>query len=297
MTKLFNYFKRNTHKQSSEIFDVATIVQRMFDEAGIVPHHQDDIFMTVIDGTNASFNTILKCDSDTPNSLFVYVPFPIAVPRHVADLIPYELNRLNDGKHQAEITMQERDGEYSIFAFTCCEFDKEPTTDDVRKLMVQTVDLMDNDHYRSLTCAIVGYATYEELENAMISNAEVEGRTVTIEMSDGYNPLLYNAKNMTKARYSGRLLMLSIHIIENKISQQRAQELLRGQIPLSNIIQEAYNIANDIERDVIRKLLYLTLTKAMNIGSDNDSLLGRLEAIARIAKNIYSLLDGVNMSE
>lgn len=137
----------------------------------------------------------------------------------------------------------------------------------------------------------------QETVCAIRTNIQWEINKIKGIMSDGYNPLLDNAKNMTKARYSGRLLMLSIHIIENKISQQRAQELLRGQIPLSNIIQEAYNIANDIERDVIRKLLYLTLTKAMNIGSDNDSLLGRLEAIARIAKNIYSLLDGVNMSE
>lgn len=285
---IFNLFKRQQHRQ----IVVSSIVLQMFEKAGITPQCPDkNVFLTVIDGVHCSFRTILKCDEENPNKLFIYAPFPVPVPKHIAGLIPHELNRLNgNNKCKSEITIQENGGGYSIFAFTDCEFDKSPTPDEIQDLMIHTIDLMDNENFRSLICAIMGYATYDELEKAMISNAQVEGDKANIHMTDGYCALRDKSDGVTSPRYSGRLLMFAIHIIENRISQERAQLLLNEQTPLLMIMQEAYNVADDIERDILRKLRYLALYKRTDSDDDSDSMLGRLEAISMIENDQYSLL-------
>ncbi len=93
---------------------------------------------------------------------------------------------------------------------------------------------------------------------------------------------------VTSPRYAGRLLMYSIHIIESNISKERAQQLLTDQIPLLLIMQEAYNVADDTQRDILRKLRYLMLCKKTD--SDNDNIPGRLEAFGMIIQDPYSLL-------
>ena len=95
---------------------------------------------------------------------------------------------------------------------------------------------------------------------------------------------------VTSPRYYGRLLILAIHIIENRISQERAQQFLNEQTPLLMIMQEAYNVADDVERDILRKLRYLALYKRTDSDNDRDSMLGRMEAISMIEKDMYSLL-------
>ncbi len=227
-----------------------------------------------------------------PHKLFIYAPFSIPVPKHLAGLMAHELNRLNGGGQKAEITMQENNGVYSIFAFTDCEFDRAPTTAEVQSLMIHNIDLLDNGNFRSLSCAIFGYASYEELERAMLNNAKVEGKNATIQMADGYCALHDRSCGMTSPRYAGRLLMLSTHIIESRISQERSRQLLTMQTPLLMIMQEAYNVADDVERDVLRKLRYLTSYMKTDSDNDNDSMLGRLEARAMIEKDKYLLLNG-----
>jgi len=289
---LFDIFKRQTQTQSKESFVVAPIVKQMFDEAGITPQCPDkNVFLTVIDGVHCSFKTILKCNEENQNKLFIYAPFPVPVPQHIAGLMPHELNRLNENnKYKSEITIQENDGEYSIFAFTDCEFEKAPSTNEVRDLMIHTIDIMDNENFRSLICAIMGYATYDELEKAMINNAQVEGRQANIQMQDGYCVLRDKSNGVTSPRYAGRLLMFSTHIIEQRISQERATQLLDEQTPLLLIMQEAYNVADDVERDILRKLLYLVRDKKSDSDNDADSILGRLETVSMIEKDKYSLL-------
>ena len=93
---------------------------------------------------------------------------------------------------------------------------------------------------------------------------------------------------VTSPRYVGRLLMYSIHIIESNLSKERAQQLLTDQIPLLLIMQEAYNVADDTQRDILRKLRYLMLCKKTD--SDNDNIPGRLEAFGMIIQDPYSLL-------
>lgn len=290
---LFDFFKRQKQTQSKELFAVATIVKQMFDEAGITPQCPDkNVFLTVIDGVHCSFKTILKCDEENPNKLFIYAPFPVPVPKHIAGLIPHELNRINEtNKYKSEITIQENGGEYSIFAFTDCEFEKAPTVNEVRDLMIHTIDIMDNENFRSLICTIMGYATYDDLEKAMIRNAQVEGSQVNIQMLDGYCVLRDKSNGVTSPRYAGRLLVFSTHIIEQRISQERAKQLLDEQIPLLLIMQEAYNVADDIERDILRKLLYLVQYKKSDSDNDADSIFGRLEAISMIENGKYSLIN------
>ena len=156
--------------------------------------------------------------------------------------------------------------------------------------MIHTIDIMDNENFRALICAIMGYATYDELENAMINNAQVEGSQANIQMQDGYCVLRDKSNGVTSPRYAGRLLMFSTHIIEQRISQARARQLLDEQTPLLLIMQEAYNVADDVERDILRKLLYLVRYKKSDSDNDADSILGRLEAISMIEKDRYSLL-------
>ncbi len=292
---LFDIFRKQ-QSSDAETFDMAEIVQAMFNEASITPHHHGNMFMTEIDGVHCTFKTVLKCDEENPHKLFIYAPFSIPVPKHVAGLMTHELNRLNGGDRKAEITMQENNGEFSIFAFTDCEFDKAPTTAEVQNLMIHNIDLLDNGNFRSLACAILGYATYEELERAMLDNAKVEGNNATIQMADGYCALHDRSNGVTSPRYAGRLLMLSTHIIESRISQERSRQLLTEQIPLLMIMQEAYNVADDAERDVLRKLRYLSLYTKTDSDNDNDSMLGRLEATSVIEKDKYLLLNGLEQS-
>ena len=183
---LFDRFRKKLQLEVRT--NVTDIVQQMFDEAGITPQCPDkNVFLTVIDGVHCTFKTILKCDEENPNKLFIYAPFPVPVPKHIAGLIPHELNRLNENnKYKSEITIQENGDEYSIFAFTDCAFEKAPSTDEIKDLMIHTIDVMDNENFRSLVCAIMGYATYDELEKAMISNAQIEGGQANIQMQDGY---------------------------------------------------------------------------------------------------------------
>lgn len=290
---LFDILKRQKQTQSKELFAFEPIVKQMFDEAGITPQCLDkNVFLTVIDGVHCSFKTILKCDEKNPNKLFIYAPFPVPVPKHIAGLIPHELNRLNENnKYKSKITIQENGDEYSIFAFTDCAFEKAPSTDEIKDLMIHTIDVMDNENFRSLVCAIMGYATYDELEKAMISNAQIKGNEANISMADGYRVLQDKSNGVTSPRYAGRLLMFSTHIIEQIISQERAKQLLDEQTPLLLIMQEAYNVADDIERDILRKLLYLVRYKKSDSDNDADSIFGRLEAISMIENDKYSLID------
>ena len=130
----------------------------------------------------------------------------MSVPRHIAGLIPHELNRINENnKYKSEITIQEKGGEYLIFAFTDCEFEKAPTTNEVRELMIHTIDIMDDANFRSLMCAIMGYATYDELEKAMISNAQIIGNNADIQMADAYLELLDRSVGVTSPRYAKAL--------------------------------------------------------------------------------------------
>ena len=138
--------------------------------------------------------------------------------------------------------------------------------------------------------AIMGYATYDELKNEMKDNATADGSELTISMTDGYIPLLKQC-NLSSPRLGGRILTLATHIIEERKGKEFVTQLLEWQTPFGEIIQTAYDFTNnDVQRDVMRKLLYLMKEKRTDHDNDNDSMLGRIEALALINTDIYSLL-------
>ncbi len=281
-------FLKNKQIHPTESFDLADIIQQMFDEAGITPQRLDSMFRTIIDGVHCSFQTVLLGDKQT---LTVFTPFQIPVPAHVAHAVRYEVERLNAIFPTANIIFQEdENGGYKLNAITNKEFTLKPTTNEIKTLMLHNIDIIDNANFRSLASAIFGFASYEEVEKMMLAHAtRGEGNNVSIAMTDGYTPL-GEKSNITSPRYGGRLLMFATHILEEKKSKGYASELLTKQTPFDELVQEAYNLADDTERDVICKLRYLMVAKQTPNDDDNDSFLGRIEAMGIIERDKYALL-------
>ena len=94
-------------------------------------------------------------------------------------------------------------------------------------------------------------------------------------------------------RFLGRLLVYATDIIEKKISKEVASDLLTRQTPFDEIVQRAYNVADENERDLLRKLRYLGKAKATDHDDDdNDFMIGRLEALDMVQGNPWTLLSG-----
>lgn len=295
---LLNFFKRKAR------FEVASIVQQMFDEAGISPIREGDMFMTIIDGTDTSFTTVLKCDGEKTNELLIYTPFVIPVPTHIKNVVDLELNRINSlSNSTSKVLMKESDnGGFEIFAITQCEFDEAPTAAEIKDLMIHNVDILDDSNFKSLVCTILGYATYNEVESVMMnnaskaetSNATTAGTHMEFKFEDGYCSLNNNASDISSPRYHGRLLVLCAHIDKRPEPQNKVMALVKRQAPFADIIYEAYNIANEEERDIMRKLRYLIDFKKKDIKDEGfeerESMLGRTEALGMINNGIETLL-------
>ena len=273
-------------KRKVEI-NLAEVVQEMFDKDGIKPARQEGMFFTVIDGTNASYKTVLRCDGD---QLTVYVPFVIPVPKDMAYSVRYEVNRLNQECEDAQIIFQEKGETYELAAFSQRTFESAPTTNEIKTLMIHHVDAMDAERFRSLACAILGYATFEEVTQGMAMTDMNEERHVGLKIAGGYASLLKESGDVSAPRFIGRLLVFATQIIDTQCAQGRSLELLTAQTPFDDIVQEAYNHAEEEDRDLIRKLRYLAKAKATDTDDDDESVMGRLEAMGMLAQDKYSLL-------
>lgn len=159
-------------------------------------------------------------------------------------------------------------------------------------MIIHNIDIMDNDNFRSLACAILGMTTYGDLENHVTENAgEIDGTGVLRNsMNSGYKSVSEEGKCLKCARVCSRLLMLSIHIITREISHDVATKYLEEQADLDTIVQCAYDKATTEERDVMRKLQYLRVEKSNEPHDDAEDMLGRLETPAIITQDIYRLL-------
>ena len=243
---LFDLFKRRKTKVPKNIDSIVVLA---LDELNVTYKLLgENCYIANIERSCGLFRPSIACSS-IHKYLNVVVPFIFPVPKNATKAIANELNRLNNFSENVKVIIEENNGattyhfngpltwdqglslvktkdEYSIFAFTDCEFEKTPSTYEIKDLMIHTIDVMDNENFRSLVCAIMGYATYDELEKAMISNAQIKGNEANISMADGYCTLQDKSDGVTSPRYYGRLLMLAIYIIENRISQERAQQLL-----------------------------------------------------------------------
>ncbi len=279
--KFLDYF-RNMKSKSENSFDISEIVQRMFDEAGINPNRLDNMFMTVIDGVHCSFRTVLSCDK---HSVTIYSPFVLLVPKHISHVVVCEVERLNQLSETAKIIFKE-DGEdgYTLAAITNEEFENSPTTSEIQQLMIHNIDLMDNENFRSLACAILGYSSYDDIQKEIRANAiavNEENYNVSTSLPDGYAVALKQSGNVSSDRLIGRLTELTRQIME--------RESIEGhQLSLDKQVQTAYNVATEIEWDIIRKMRYLIATKATEGDKDAEIWLGRVEGADY--RNLYDLL-------
>ena len=285
---MFNFFKRN-HKND---FEVADIIQRMFDRAGITTDRTDNMFHTVIDGTNTSFNTALL---GKKKQLVVYAPFHLPVPRWSMAGVKLEINRLNSLADKAQIIAREEDGKYELVAITEVTFNNAPTIEEVQKLMINNIDLIDNHNYRSLVCSIMGFASYNEFQKQMMTNITKQNAKgeVQIEMQDTYREFLDEVLDIHHSRFCGCLVWLCMTIISREYSEDKASKLLDSQVPFMELIQTAYNKATNEEKDVMRKLCVIIAWKNTHMDEDaSEDMRGRMEAAILYAESVYSLLNG-----
>ncbi len=269
---IFDLFRK---KQSAETFDIADVVQKMFDNAGIKPHRQNNMFMTEIDGVHCTFKTVLSCNK---NELTIYAPFDIPVPKHVAAAVNLEVDRLNSESQTAKLFLSEDKDGYKIAAITDIKFDTVPEPSEVQRLMIHNIDLMDNEKFGSLASTIFGYASYNEVESLMLKNmttAKGAEDTVSMSLSDGYTSILEQCADLNYSQASGRLIMLSQMIIRSK-SPDKADDI--NLLSFKDLLQCAYSAADDIERDIMRKLAYLITTKDSSTFNEAEQMSGMIDA-------------------
>ena len=244
---------------------------------------------TFVNRMNASYNTVLHCDG---NLLTVYVPFVIPVPKDMAYSVRYEVNRLNGELKDAQIVFEEKDERFELAAFSRREFETAPATEEVKRLMISHVDAMDAGRFRSLASAILGHATFEDAMGGMaVTDKKADGH-VKLQLAGGDGHWVAESGSVSSPRFGGRLLVLATHVIDQTCPSGHSDMLLKAQTPFDEIVQEAYNHANDEDRDLIRKLRYLVCAKATKEDDNGDSIVGRMEAMGMVLSDKRALLRG-----
>ena len=251
-------FFQNKGKGTQKKLTLEECIVKMFSSAGIVPNQEGNKFATVVEGKHCVFNVALTCIEG--NSLLVYVPFPIPVDANVAFAANYEVKRI--GKEaagvlpEAQVYLSEKEDGYNIIVATVKEFEElsDNTSDEIRNLMIRSVDILDDKNFESLAAAIFGYESYEEAKMNMHAKS-TGGNNVSIKLKDGYRQNLDDAPNLSDSRFAGRLMACAMNIIAKKgndeISEQATEAIQKS---FDHYIQVAYDIANEEERDLIRQL-------------------------------------------
>ena len=279
---LLDIFRRKTC-DSAKNLTLEDCVVKMFESAGIVPDRQGNMFHTEVQGKYCAYNVGLNCDAG--NKLIVCVPFLLPVGKDVAFAANYEVERISkevSGRFPGTIVyLAENDKGYKLTAITIKTFGElsDSTPLEIHQAMIHTVDAIDDKNFASLTAAIVGYESYEELQGNMKA-ASVDGKNVAIQLKDGYRELLGKVPDLGNSRYLGRLMAYATHIMMAKDNDEllnRAAETLKESF--DGFIQEIYNVADEKERDLIRKLRFLGTVKTKNnSGAEDDFVVGRNEA-------------------
>ncbi len=271
---------------------LAECVELMFRNAGIRPHIDGNQYLAEVQARHCVFTPVLVAEG---NKLIIMVRFPAPVPEQFAYSVNYEVKRIDGMYRDAEVSLtQNEDGEFSIYSMIIKEYDSVSagTADEIKSLMLHAVDVIDEDNFRSLLCSLIGHRNYSELEARMIEGNTAGGGEVRAQIPGGYAPLLKESGDISCPRFLGRLLVYATDIIEKKISKDVASDLLTKQTPFDEIVQRAYDVADETERDLLRKLRYLGKAKATDHDDDNDFMIGRLEALGMIQGNPWALLSG-----
>ena len=303
---IFDFFK-NKGKGTPKGLTLEECIVKMFASAGIVPNQEGNKFATVVEGKHCVFNVALT--SMDGNRLLVYVPFPIPVDANVAFAANYEVKRISkcstDRFPGTNIYLTEKDEGYKIAVATIKDFDvlSENTPNEIQETMIHTVDVVDDKNFASLAAAIFGYESYEEAKMNMHAKS-TGGNNVSIKLKDGYNEVLGDAPNLSNSRFAGRLMACAMNIIAEKgndeISEQATEAIQKS---FDSYIQIAYDIANEEERDLIRKLRYLAKAKNKDDTDENDFVQGKMEGLVICNDNPWDLVyeegksNDIDMSE
>lgn len=303
---IFDFFK-NKGKGTQKGLTLEECIVKMFASAGIVPNQEGNKFATVVEGKHCVFNVALT--SMDGNRLLVYVPFPIPVDANVAFAANYEVKRISkcstDRFPGTNIYLTEKDEGYKIAVATIKNFDvlSENTPNEIQETMIHTVDVVDDKNFASLAAAIFGYESYEEAKMNMHAKS-TGGNNVSIKLKDGYSEVLGDAPNLSNSRFAGRLMACAMNIIAKKgndeISEQATEAIQKS---FDSYIQIAYDIANEEERDLIRKLRYLAKAKNKDDTDENDFVQGKMEGLVICNDNPWDLVyeegksNDIDMSE
>ena len=303
---IFDFFK-NKSKGTPKGLTLEECIVKMFASAGIVPNQEGNKFATVVEGKHCVFNVALT--SMDGNRLLVYVPFPIPVDANVAFAANYEVKRISkcstDRFPGTNIYLTEKDEGYKIAVATIKDFDvlSENTPNEIQETMIHTVDVVDDKNFASLAAAIFGYESYEEAKMNMHAKS-TGGNNVSIKLKDGYSEVLGDAPNLSNSRFAGRLMACAMNIIAKKgndeISEQATEAIQKS---FGSYIQIAYDIANEEERDLIRKLRCLAKAKNKDDTDENDFVQGKMEGLVICNDNPWDLVyeegksNDIDMSE
>lgn len=303
---IFDFFK-NKGKGTQKGLTLEECIVKMFASAGIVPNQEGNKFATGVEGKHCVFNVALT--SMDGNRLLVYVPFPIPVDANVAFAANYEVKRISkcstDRFPGTNIYLTEKDEGYKIAVATIKDFDvlSENTPNEIQETMIHTVDVVDDKNFASLAAAIFGYESYEEAKMNMHAKS-TGGNNVSIKLKYGYSEVLGDAPNLSNSRFAGRLMACAMNIIAKKgndeISEQATEAIQKS---FDSYIQIAYDIANEEERDLIRKLRYLAKAKNKDDTDENDFVQGKMEGLVICNDNPWDLVyeegksNDIDMSE
>lgn len=166
---LFDLFKRRKTKVPKNIDSIVVLA---LDELNVTYKLLgENCYIANIERSCGLFRPSIACSS-IHKYLNVVVPFIFPVPKNATKAIANELNRLNNFSENVKVIIEENNGattyhfngpltwdqglslvktkdEYSIFASTYCEFETIPTSEEIRRIITQTIDLMDNENFRS----------------------------------------------------------------------------------------------------------------------------------------------------
>ena len=303
---LFDFFKHIGNDTQKKLTLEECIV-KMFSSSGISPNREGNKFATEVEGKHCVFNVALT--NMGGNRLLVYVPFPIPVDANVAFAANYEVKRISkcstDRFPGTNIYLTEKDEGYKIAVATIKNFDvlSENTPNEIQETMIHTVDVVDDKNFASLAAAIFGYESYEEAKMNMHAKS-TGGNNVSIKLKDGYSEVLGDAPNLSNSRFAGRLMACAMNIIAKKgndeISEQATEAIQKS---FDSYIQIAYDIANEEERDLIRKLRYLAKAKNKDDTDENDFVQGKMEGLVICNDNPWDLVyeegksNDIDMSE
>ena len=303
---IFDFFK-NKGKGTQKGLTLEECIVKMFASAGIVPNQEGNKFATVVEGKHCVFNVALT--NMGGNRLLVYVPFPIPVDANVAFAANYEVKRISkcstDRFPGTNIYLTEKDEGYKIAVATIKDFDvlSENTPNEIQETMIHTVDVVDDKNFASLAAAIFGYKSYEDVKMNMQAKSTGENN-VSIKLKDGYNEVLGDAPNLSNSRFAGRLMACAMNIIAKKGNDEILEQATEAiQKSFDSYVQIAYDIANEEERDLIRKLRYLAKAKNKDDTDENDFVQGKMEGLVICNDNPWDLVyeegksNDIDMSE